>query len=134
MAILAAPVREVTGAKPASRKINYCLLIVVILSLVVAKWVHLAYHRLGLDHDYEHFGSEECVLHAQYVIGAEDITMVFAGVYLTSSDDRTSLMLMKSKGPTRTEDGAIYAIWDVKNANKVGLSHCFYNNAISNTQ
>ncbi|CAM9912397.1 unnamed protein product, partial [Discosporangium mesarthrocarpum] len=104
--------RAVTGAKPASRGVNWTLLIMALLSLPMIKWAQLTYQRMAWGHNFKHFGTEGCT-HGPELPAIEDLSMVFDGVFLGSSDDRESLWYLAHAGPAQTPDGAIYAIWDV---------------------
>lgn len=58
------------------------------------------------------------------IMAPEDIIPVFEGVFVGSSQERRKHMMM-SIGAEATEDGGLFAIWNVDTPGQVSLQKCF---------
>ncbi|CAM9090142.1 unnamed protein product [Scytosiphon promiscuus] len=115
MAILAAPVRKITGARVASRGVNYPLLGLAFIGLAIAK-VMTVWWELEQRLPEVFFGTDGCTRHRD-MMSPEDIVPVFDGVFLGSSDERRQHM-MRSIGAEASPWGDLFAIWDVDKPGK----------------
>eukprot|EP00752_Nemacystus_decipiens_P009105 g8129.t1 len=110
MAILAAPVRRITGDRVANRGVNYPLLGLAFIGLAVAKLLTV-YWEMEQRVPKSPFGCEGCTRYRD-MMSPEDIVPVFEGVFVSSSDERRQAM-MQSIGAEASPWGDIFAIWNV---------------------
>ncbi|CAM9654065.1 unnamed protein product, partial [Ectocarpus fasciculatus] len=110
MAVLADPVRRITGQKVARRGVNSPLLGLALVGLAVAK-LATVYWEMEQRVPKTSFGTEGCTRHRD-MMSPEDIIPVFEGVFVASSDERRQFM-MQSIGAEAAPWGDLFAIWDV---------------------
>eukprot|EP00903_Cladosiphon_okamuranus_P013564 g12635.t1 len=110
MAILADPVRRITGARVANRGVNYPLLGLAFIGLAIAKLLTV-YWEMEKRLPQSPFGSEGCTRYRD-MMSPEDIVPVFEGVFVSSSDERRQAM-MRSIGAEASPWGDLFAIWNV---------------------
>ncbi|CAM9376658.1 unnamed protein product [Ectocarpus sp. 4 AP-2014] len=110
MAVLADPVRRITGQKVASRGVNYPLLGLALIGLAVAK-LATVYWEMEQRVPKASFGTEGCTRYRD-MMSPEDIIPVFEGVFVASSDERRQF-IMQSIGAEAAPWGDLFAIWDV---------------------
>lgn len=102
--------RKMTGAKVASRGVNYWLLGLALIGLAIAK-VASVYWEMDRRLQKTSFGSEGCTRY-RGMMSPEDIIPVFEGVFVGSSDERRTHKT-KSIGAEATPWGNLFAIWNV---------------------
>ncbi|CAM9884975.1 unnamed protein product [Pylaiella littoralis] len=101
---------RITGAKVASRGVNYAMLGVVFIALGIAK-LATVYWEMDQRIPKSFFGLEGCTRH-RGIMSPEDIIPVFEGVFVGSSDERRQFM-MQSIGAEAAPWGDLFAIWNV---------------------
>ncbi|CAM9740843.1 unnamed protein product, partial [Laminaria digitata] len=105
----------ITGAKPASRGVNYPLLGLALVGLGLAK-VASIYWELDARMQETSFGSEGCTRYRD-MMSPEDIIPVFGGVFVGSSDERRT-HITHAIGAEATPWGDLFAIWNVDTPGK----------------
>eukprot|EP00904_Undaria_pinnatifida_P007493 jgi/Undpi1/3874/HiC_scaffold_16.g07242.m1 len=102
-----------TGARVASRGVNYTLLGLALIGLGIAK---LAFVHWEMDSRLQKtsFGTEGCTRYRD-MMSPEDIIPVFEGVFVGSSDERRK-HAMNAVGAEAAPWGELFAIWNVDTA------------------